>query len=853
MNRSFVSCMLPLCAAIQASGALAEECQGTINGSCSITSPKSGKGPLYTVPAGTSGTVDVTSSVSAKTRNEAFLITGKNPSFNLNIKEGGTVDAEYTALHLEPDSSAGTANVLGTLSSEFGDAAKVSAKATYLLAVDGKVQTQSEFLPAISIDGSASGTLSTDGKIIGQQGGAILYTSTPDLLKNDAPGSHTLTIRKNSTVSATDLFDGAIRFGSPANINIASALPKYQFSTIVIDGTVSGSKTGIALVHGELTSSDPAGKLSIELGENSRVTGQDTGIRLGKAVDGTSYARFDGQIIIKGTVEGGKTAISGAGDITAKLVNQGTITALTPSAIAVDFSQATNVLTYRQEKGSTLGGILGNTENRAVVEIDGGTVRGRLANIDSVSVSNGAELHLTQPLSANTLSVDGKIGLNLDTTSSPSSPYVTTTGNLTLGATSEVALSVPNPKLDTPYTLFTAGTFSGEPAMLTSNNMMVNTSTSTPASNQYAAIFSLKSDQELDQQFRKYRISRNQSAAVMNSVKYAPSAMQELVMKAGNNPSTIEVLSRELTPATQTSSATLQNSAQNVATRVNTRLSSTGVSTGDGADTVQGFWAQLHADDSDQDKNKDDLGYDGDQKGITVGFDTRLRDSDETIGIAFTAVDSEVKYKKSRNRLNSDLHMLTFYRNMFTEYGELRGQFSYGYANSESSRYVNSVKHKAKYDSSLLNIQVLLKNAELLCDTVPLAVVGGINVTYADTESYKFKGPYLDERIKDADATAFELGAGVEYVSQVLPNHIQPHASVMGWYDLKDDKLDTRYTIGTSPTIKVKAPDKGRFTLTGQVGLDYLHNNLTYTADVTGIWRDGFTDVGFIGRIRYEF
>ncbi len=513
-----------------------------------------------------------------------------------------------------------------------------------------------------------------------------------------------------------------------------------------------------------------------------------------------------------------------------------------------------NSFTFKQSNGITKGNISGTTSHKATVEVAGGSFKGSLSETGTLTVGKNASLYLTEPASLGSVTVGGMLETSL---TDDLNTALLTADTLTFNTDSHYRLHVESLKTGTKYLVLSGLTSNSVP--LSTSNMLFNISeeatakSGDPSKYEYSVTFTSKNTDQLKESLKGDNISNNQVRSLATSLEHAPEKNKQLLVKASEDSAMLKKLARELTPHPQTSVTSLQGTSHKVAARVSSRLSGTsGISTGDFK--AKGFWVQASSSEAEQDREKDDPGFKSKDKGFSIGYDVSVDEGYvDSLGVAFSSQDSDISYKSSRDKLGSTLYLFTLYgeKAMNGSY-MLQGQLSYGWVDNDTKRYVNNAAHKADYDSTVFNAQFLLKRGLSGLDIPGLTLVGGLNITHVDTDSYTFSGEYLNDHILKSDSTAIELGAGLEF-SGSPKQGFSPHGSLVAWYDLKDDKLDTRYTIGTSPVITIKAQDRERLSLAGELGFDYIANNITYSVDLSGIWRSGFKDTGLIGRIRFEF
>lgn len=131
----------------------------------------------------------------------------------------------------------------------------------------------------------------------------------------------------------------------------------------------------------------------------------------------------------------------------------------------------------------------------------------------------------------------------------------------------------------------------------------------------------------------------------------------------------------------------------------------------------------------------------------------------------------------------------------------------------------------------------------------PLA---GFSFSQVKNDDHKFSGTYLNDHIKGDTHIAVEIGAGVRYYQPVQEGW-SPRMQLMAWYDVQNDGIDTHYSVGNGPVITITGEKPERFSVTGNLGADYIAGSATYSCAVDGSYRSDFYAVGLSCQVRYEF
>lgn len=698
----------------------AATCPTEISATCDINTPQaSGKhqGPLYTIkPASSPVQVMVSADRTASYRGPVFNIEGVTNA-QLEVQSGIKLASDYDVIALPEGASIKGVNINGSLTSEHKRALYVGPKVNYgtiSIATPATLVSHSENAPVISIDSTASGELTISNAQSSDKAPVLVYTTSPKYLWGaDTPpaGVHKLTITAPLTSTATGFMDGVVAIGDPANINIAKALPVYQFSTIDIKGALTGGNAAIIQRHGAVTVSE---KMII----SAPVSGVNHALRFGQKAGDINQATFTApEVVIEQPVKAYGIVISAEGEVN---IGQFTImsdvmveTAAPPDGYRVeekaafDFSHSTQPLNIVHKSGTVSGDIRGSGKND-VITYEGGALKSTLSGIqrlnlgpdqleldpantrvavdwnsstEQLSIQQGqvkastltgsktvltveekAHLHMTAPSSVRNFSLAG----TLEADPGPEQddkPYLEATGSITLNSGSSLLLNGSRAELDTPYRMLQSSSeITGELSSVVIASDRFRTVEKTRTAKTIDVTFHLKEPQELMAEITKVGITGNQANVTMANIEHGTATTRTSLVNS--NDALLKRMAVELTPSLQYTTTSAQDTGRQVSSTIDNRIAmvttteETGISAGD-SHSVQGVWGQVYGYKSKQDKKNDANGYEADNYGLTIGYDHSVEDN-HLAGIALSLGKSKVDYTGS-NKNDSDLITLSLY------------------------------------------------------------------------------------------------------------------------------------------------------------------------------------------------
>jgi outer membrane autotransporter protein len=287
----------------------------------------------------------------------------------------------------------------------------------------------------------------------------------------------------------------------------------------------------------------------------------------------------------------------------------------------------------------------------------------------------------------------------------------------------------------------------------------------------------------------------------------------------------------------------------NVITNINNRLDNVGfiplgISSGDNDKSLlNGAWVSgLYSQIEQKNDNKTNFGYKGKIFGPIIGFDTNLNEN-TLLGIAYSYIQSDIKYSKNRQKTSADSHALSLYtqsqindflwNNIFSA--------SMGNVNKKVNRQVLPSVFKigiGKTKSESYSLDSSLGYKIHIADT-NFTIVPQISGRYAvyKESGYKEKGFGIQNKTYGGKSTQSLLGTlGVKFISR---NKISEDTELMPSFDLsveneftdKKPKINSKYSVFTEKIIPISG-DRKKDTLKYNVGLSTLlvHKNIEMLA-----------------------
>ncbi len=369
--------------------------------------------------------------------------------------------------------------------------------------------------------------------------------------------------------------------------------------------------------------------------------------------------------------------------------------------------------------------------------------------------------------------------------------------------------------------------------------------------------FVRKPDAEISKALEAYNLFEQQRQVIINSEKYAPDDIKAIIYSNLASDTTFNAApqtalletARQLTPNLPHINTLVMDMARHTSTLIDARIANShneGSGTGrnfGGQNDDRNFWAQAGGSKADLSGSNEDAGYETDIYRFTIGYDQYLPESTHLLGGVFSYQKSDADLKRGNN-IKTDAFQIGIYGDFDLMPLGLEPLLLYSNAKHDDERSSSGSKNKATYHSNVYMGQLLSRWY------TGVHSLAGVRVIHVKTDQYSFKG--LGQSIKEDDLTAFEVGAGVRYF---LPYQaVTTKFQLMAWYNFNDDPLETRYTIGESPTLKVTSDrDTEHLSLSGQLGFDYSSGQKTYGCDATGLFRKDFHEIGIGCRFRYDF
>ena len=309
----------------------------------------------------------------------------------------------------------------------------------------------------------------------------------------------------------------------------------------------------------------------------------------------------------------------------------------------------------------------------------------------------------------------------------------------------------------------------------------------------------------------------------------------------------------------------------NVITNINNRLDNVGfiplgISSGDNDKSLlNGAWVSgLYSQIEQKNDNKTNLGYKGKIFGPIIGFDTNLNEN-TLLGIAYSYIQSDIKYSKNRQKTSADSHALSLYtqsqindflwNNIFSA--------SMGNVNKKVNRQVLPSVFKigiGKTKSESYSLDSSLGYKIHIADT-NFTIVPQISGRYAvyKESGYKEKGFGIQNKTYGGKSTQSLLGTlGVKFISR---NKISEDTELMPSFDLsveneftdKKPKINSKYSVFTEKIIPISG-DRKKDTLKYNVGLSTLlvHKNIEMLAAYNCSFQKKYQNHQFINLLLVE-
>ncbi|UYM18617.1 autotransporter outer membrane beta-barrel domain-containing protein [Endozoicomonas euniceicola] len=280
-----------------------------------------------------------------------------------------------------------------------------------------------------------------------------------------------------------------------------------------------------------------------------------------------------------------------------------------------------------------------------------------------------------------------------------------------------------------------------------------------------------------------------------------------------------------------------------------------------------GVWGQMLASGTSQDDWKNDegnalSGFDADAEGFTLGFDrsTIIGHYEITYGAAFTIADVKADKQNSKdyNRLKN--RQMNIYGSYTRDEWYLDGVVNYGWSRNDRTRHVGSEPSgKSEFDSNNYGLKLLAGFNYPYLNTIFQPLLG-FNYSRITIDDYR---ETLTGNVGQAQAVSgqtyqkMELGAGLE-MSQIyeLPlGDLEPSARIMGWYDMKGDKVKAHSTLtGSGDELSVEAGQPVKSSYSASFNLTYRRlDNLSVIVSYDLNQKSDYRNHSYYLRAEYDF
>lgn len=280
-----------------------------------------------------------------------------------------------------------------------------------------------------------------------------------------------------------------------------------------------------------------------------------------------------------------------------------------------------------------------------------------------------------------------------------------------------------------------------------------------------------------------------------------------------------------------------------------------------------GMWVQMLASGTSQDGWKSGAGntlsgFDADTDGFTLGLDSSaVRGHDEiTYGAAFTNADVKADKQKSMddNRLKN--YQLSMYGSYTRDEWYLDGVINYGRSQNNRTRYIEPLSSaEAEFNSNNYGLKLLAGFNYPYWSTIFQPLIG-FNYSRITVDDYK---ETLTGNVGQAQSVSgltyqkMEFGAGLE-MSQIyaLPlGDLEPSARIMGWYDIKGDKVKARSTLmGSGEALNAEAGKPVKDSYSASFHLTYRRlDNLSVVVSYDLSQKSGYKNNSYYLRVEYDY
>ncbi len=266
-------------------------------------------------------------------------------------------------------------------------------------------------------------------------------------------------------------------------------------------------------------------------------------------------------------------------------------------------------------------------------------------------------------------------------------------------------------------------------------------------------------------------------------------------------------------------------------------------------------WAKVLGAGGEQDEDSNNVGFEFDTAGISLGFDNRLNDN-LVMGVGFGYAESDVDFENLGQSTDVESYHGSLYGTYSTERYYVDGAFLFASNSYDSDRRVNLFDLKAKSDTDGSEWGLYLGAGCHVVETDSMYFIPTVSAQFAevDIDGFTEKGadPY-NLKVSDFDASSVVTTLGFRLGGKF--GTFEPELRV-GWaHEFGDTERDVRAQfVGTSTgfTIDGVEPDEDS-ALIGFGFNAYLQEDLTLFADYDGEFRSGYDGYALSAGLRYDF
>ena len=749
----------------------------------------------------------------------------------------GAIGATNSLLAVNSDSTGGT--------SAFGGA--ISAT-TVSLAGTGTTTFAGDVTGAVNFTADGTATVAQAIKIVGAVTTATTNTGTLNL-SNTTNAAITLA---SSTIGASNALLKAVNVtnGDPLVTTLAgnifattvTATATANLDKITFAGTVNGTTLNVAGAGQSTFSKDI--NADVVFADSVSTTGSATVAANQKIVGAVTTATTDKGILTFAATTANTTLASSTIGATGALLKEVNVTSTANTATLAGnvFATAVNA-TATDTTGSDKVAFNG-TVNTGTLTLAG---TGSFSFDDIVTTTSdldivaGAKIVLTDGIVAG----DTVFAATQNDTALTTSAVVTMPETLNSGSINFIDY------------VGSGNTGAADAALLTVNNTTLATFAAAVGSD--ATIVKITATKKSAATIAsELNITTNQASALDNAVTALASgdatglSAMQTALATGVTESNVEQMQPDAGAATGAAMAVTGGVNNVIAgrqadTRVafNTLGKQSGVSTGDAANDAV-VWAQVFTSDATQDRVGSIDGYDADNQGLVIGWEAEKAGS--TLGLSLSYSDTDVDGKSAAaSHTDTTAAQVSVYGNN----GEQTDwMIAYASADNDTKRTINfgglNRTAAGNYNSDIIMAKAGHSFTSTKMGGFTLTPKADLSWTHISNDGYTETGATdLNLIVASSTNDVVTARAGAEFAQRFESNGAVtiPRVSIMGGYDLKNDRAETTSTFtggGSSFTTQGIDPEKASLAL--GFGVDHVSDDSTASFDFNADIKDGYSN-----------